>query len=316
MHKIRIAFSGIGGVGGYYGGKLARYYHNSDVADIFFIARNEHLDAIRKNGLRVEEPTESFTAFPALATDQPSNIGVVDYLFLCTKSYDLEDNIQQLKPLIGEQTVIIPLLNGANISEQIQRILPSNEVWQGCVYIVSRRSEPGKICKYSENDQFYFGSLSGNKEKQVRLLSLLTAAGINAYNPENITDRIWKKFFRISTAATLTSYYNLPIGKVLDLHTDDLLALADEFIAVATAMGISFPPNSRDEIIEGQRKMPYNSTTSMHSDFLKGTQTELESITGYIVQCAKDFNIEVPCYLRMYNELKTNYTNIYNIPNN
>ena len=62
--------------------------------------------------------------------------------------------------------------------------------------------------------------------------------------------------------------------------------------------------------------MPYNSTTSMHSDFLKGTQTELESITGYIVQCAKDFNIEVPCYLRMYNELKTNYTNIYNIPNN
>jgi 2-dehydropantoate 2-reductase len=133
MHKIRIAFSGIGGVGGYYGGKLARYYHNSDVADIFFIARNEHLDAIRQNGLKVEEPTESFTAFPALATDQPLDIGVVDYLFLCTKSYDLEDNIQQLKPLIGEQTVIIPLLNGANISEQIQRILPSNEVWQGCV---------------------------------------------------------------------------------------------------------------------------------------------------------------------------------------
>jgi 2-dehydropantoate 2-reductase len=306
MDKIRIAISGIGGVGGYYGGKLANYYQQGAVAEVFFIARNENLLAIKQKGLRVETPTESFTAFPALVTDSPQDIGVVDYLFLCTKSYDLETNIAQLQPLIGQDTILIPLLNGGNITEQIQSILPYNEIWQGCVYIGSRLTEPGLITKFTEKDQLYFGSCGGNEQQQHQLLSLLTDAGINANNPEDITQRIWEKFLRISTAATITSYYNQSIGKVIENHYDDFLKLGNEFISVAKAKGINFPENSCVRTIEAQKMMPYESTTSMHTDFIKGKPTELETITGYIVRCAKEFNIQVPTYSLMYNELKEN----------
>ena len=306
MDKIRIAISGIGGVGGYYGGKLANYYQQGAVAEVFFIARNENLLAIKQKGLRVETPTESFTAFPALVTYSPPDIGVVDYLFLCTKSYDLETNIAQLQPLIGKDTILIPLLNGGNITEQIQSILPYNEIWQGCVYIGSRLTEPGLITKFTEKDQLYFGSSGGNEQQQHQLLSLLTDADINANNPEDITQRIWEKFLRISTAATITSYYNQSIGKVIENHYDDFLKLGNEFISVAKAKGINFPENSCVRTIEAQKMMPYESTTSMHTDFIKGKPTELETITGYIVRCAKEFNIQVPTYSIMYNELKEN----------
>ena len=138
MAKLRIAFSGIGAVGGYYGGMVAARYQGTIKADIFFIARGENLKAIRENGLQMQLGIRTIHTAPALATDNPAEIGPVDYLFCCTKSYDLEENIQQLKPVIGPETVIIPLLNGLDIEERIHNILPEQEVWKGCVYIGSR----------------------------------------------------------------------------------------------------------------------------------------------------------------------------------
>lgn len=305
MQKIKIAISGIGGVGGYYGGKLAHYYRQSEVAEISFIARNQNLYAIKQNGLRIEAPSENFTAFPALVTNDPAELGEVDYLFLCTKSYDLKTNITQLLPLIGKSTILIPLLNGANITEQIQSILPHNEIWQGCVYIGSRLTEPGLITKFTEKDQLLFGSCTGNRKQQLQLLTLLTNAGINATNPDNINERIWEKFFRISTAATLTSYFNQSIGMVIEKHYDEFVKLGNEFISIAIEKGIHFPENITT-IIESLKKMPYDSTTSMHTDFLKGKQTELETITGYVVRCAKDLNVNAPFYTHIYSELKEN----------
>lgn len=110
MAKLRIAFSGIGAVGGYYGGMVAARYQGTIKADIFFIARGENLKAIREKGLQMQLGIRTIHTAPALATDNPAEIGPVDYLFCCTKSYDLEENIQQLKPVIGPETVIIPLL--------------------------------------------------------------------------------------------------------------------------------------------------------------------------------------------------------------
>ena len=100
MAKLRIAFSGIGAVGGYYGGMVAARYQGTIKADIFFIARGENLKAIREKGLQMQLGIRTIHTAPALATDNPAEIGPVDYLFCCTKSYDLEENIQQLKPVI------------------------------------------------------------------------------------------------------------------------------------------------------------------------------------------------------------------------
>lgn len=109
MSKIKIAISGIGAVGGYYGGLLAAHYQDSEDVDIFFISRGENLKAIKEFGLEIKKSFKKTIAIPTLATDNPAEIGPVDYLLCCTKSYDLEENIRHLKPVISPETVILPL---------------------------------------------------------------------------------------------------------------------------------------------------------------------------------------------------------------
>lgn len=301
---IKIAISGIGGVGGYYGGKLAAFYEHSDKIEICFISRGENLRVITEQGLQIHTPAGIQLAHPAIATDNPVEIGPVEYLFCCTKSYDLEDNINQLKPLIKAGTVIIPLLNGANISDRIQKQLPGNEVWMGCTYIGVRLAAPGIIKKFTEKDRLWFGHPTAPQQKQQKLLQLLTDAGIDALNPEDITTRIWKKFFLISLGATTTSYYNQCIGEVMDTHPESFRQLGKELKAVADAKGIVLPDDIIEKTICDQRMMPYESTTSMHTDFKNGKQAELETLTGYVVHAGQELGIPTPAYEMMYKKLQ------------
>ena len=203
MNKTKIAISGIGAVGGYYGGLLAARYKDSEDIDIYFISRGENLEEIRKNGIEVKNTFLTIKAKPTLATDNPAEIGPVDYLFCCTKSYDLEENIVQLTPIIGPNTVIIPLLNGADIAERIQKLLPNNEVWKGCVYIGSRLVRPGRVEKFTIKDRMFFGSKQGNKKRQKDLQDILANARILTTIPDDIDLEIWKKFFMISTLSLI-----------------------------------------------------------------------------------------------------------------
>lgn len=303
MSKIKIAFSGIGAVGGYYGGTLAAFYEKSSEVDVFFIARGENLRVIRENGLEIKKSYKKILAKPTLATDNPAEIGPVDYLFCCTKSYDLEDNIRQLSPVIGPDTVIIPLLNGAEISEQIQKILPDNKVWKGCVYIGARLISPGHIEKFSLKDRLFFGLNKKDKEQQEKLRSLLNNARIFVTNPDDIDIEIWKKFFMISPAATITSYFNATINEVISDHMDLFIALGYELKSVAEAKGIQLPEDIVFSSIQAQKMMPGNSTTSMHSDFKHGNRTEIETLTGYVIREADALGIEVPTYKFMYKGL-------------
>ena len=284
-------------------GMVAARYQGTIKADIFFIARGENLKAIRENGLQMQLGIRTIHTAPALATDNPAEIGPVDYLFCCTKSYDLEENIQQLTPIIGPNTVIIPLLNGADIAERIQKLLPNNEVWEGCVYIGSRLTEPGVVEKFSLKERIFFGNKDANKDKQTELLKLLMYARLNAFNPADIDLRIWKKFFMISTAATATSFFNQPIDEVLAQHIDLFIALGTELKSVAEAMGVRLPDDIVYTSIETQKMMPTGSTTSMHSDFLAGKKTELETLTGYVIRQAEKLGVDVPTYRFMYNGL-------------
>lgn len=302
--SIKIAVSGIGGVGGYYGGKLAGYYKEDENVKIYFISRGENMRTIQRQGLKIQTLHHSEIVYPRQTTDHPEEIGTVDYLFCTTKSYDLENNIRQLAALIGPHTIIIPLLNGADITERLQTLLPQQEIWYGCVYIGARLSAPGLITTFTEKEWLWFGSPEGNKKRQHELLHLLQAAGIQAENPEDIVLRIWRKFFLISLSATLTSYYNQSIGEVLRFHPDDFFKLGQELKAIAQAKGIPLPEDIIDKNIADQRKMPYDSTTSMHTDFKNGKRTELETLTGYVVKSGKQLHLPVTNYERMYQKLK------------
>lgn len=311
MNKLKIAFSGIGGVGGYYGGMLAARYQGTERADIFFVARGENLKAIRENGLRIKAGIRTIRTAPALATDNPTEIGPVDYLFCCTKSYDLENNLRQLAPMISPETVIIPLLNGIGMEERIHAIFPGVEVWKGCVYIGARLAAPGFIEKFSPKENLFFGHEKADKKRQFDLLKLFIYARLNAINPTDIDTRIWKKFFMISTAATATSFFNQTIDEVLTLHTDLFISLGSELRAVTEALGIHLPDDIIYTSIEAQQMMPTGSTTSMHSDFLAGKSTELEELTGYVVREAERLGIDVPTYRFMYDSLSFFPQNLY-----
>ena len=215
----------------------------------------------------------------------------------------MEENIAQLTPVIGPNTVIIPLLNGANITERIQQLLPNNEIWKGCVYIGSRLVRPGRVQKFTIKDRMFFGSKEAPTKRQKELQDILANARILTTIPDNIDLEIWKKFFMISTAATITSYFNETIGEVINNHIDLFITLGYELKSVAVAKGIPLPDDQVFAAIDAQKIMPNNSTTSMHSDFQKGNRTEVETLTGYVVRAAQELGIEVPTYQFMYKGL-------------
>ena len=304
MKNVKIAILGLGGVGGYYGGKLAKRYEDTPNVEIYFIARGQHLQAIREHGIHIVNENEDFFAKPTLATSDAAEIGPVDFMIITTKSYDLKSSIKQIRPCIDRDTVILPLLNGGDITERIREILPDNTVWSGYSYIVSRRTEPGVIRTSGPFLRLVFGYDGGSDERLSAFETLLHEAEIDAHYSVNIRQSVWKKFFFISVSASLTSYLNVGFNELADERRNLTADVAEEFLKVARAEGINFEGNPTEEIINRMEALPAGSTASMHSDFKSGGNTELETLTGVVVRLAHQHNIPVPLYEKIYSELK------------
>lgn len=305
--KTKIVVVGIGGVGGYYGGLLAKKYAESTNIEVYFIARGEHLRQIKEKGLTVITETEKFVAIPKLATDNIKEIGTADYVILCTKSYDLEQSIMQLKPCIGKNTVIFPLLNGADISERIQAVLPEIEVWKGCVYIVGRLNEPGVVESSGGVHDLFFGKENESNERLIFMEKIILNAGIKALRSEKINKLIWRKFIFISTTASLTSYFNVGFR---DLLTDDhrkqiTIMFLKEVIEVAKAEGVVYDENIMETIIAHIERLPFETTSSMHSDYKANRRTELNTLTKVLIDLGIKHGIPTPIYEQVYEALKT-----------
>ena len=296
----KIAIGGIGGVGGYYGGLLAKNnVYNSDV-DVYFIARGAHLKKIQQLGLTVKTEAGTFIAQPKLATDKPAEIGVVDYVILATKSYDLEESIEQIKPCISKNTVILPLLNGADITPRIRRLLPDNEVWYGCVYIVGRITDAGIVETTGNIHSLFFGNTKTN-DKLLYFERILKEAKIEATLSDKILSTIWTKFAFISSTASLTSYFDCTFGGLLeDKHIDVLKTLLAEFLQIANAEGVDLDESVIDKTISRLEALPYATTSSMHSDFKAQKRTEVDLLTGFMVELAKKHGITAPVYEKVY----------------
>ena len=305
--KKKIAIAGLGGVGGYYGGLLAAYCAANRDVEVFFVARGAHLKKIREQGLKVITETGSFVVHPILATDNVEEIGKVDYLIMCTKSYDLKATIEQMKPCIGNDTVVLPLLNGADISERIRALLPATEVWQGCVYIVGRLNEPGVVESSGGLHDLFFGyDQHPDSERLLFMEKLMIEAGIKAHLSKNIRAVIWRKFIFISTTASLTSCYNVGFREVLadEKLRPITMAFMKEVAAVAAAEGVVFEHDIIETTIRHIERLPFGTTSSMHSDFKAGRNTELNTLTQIVIEMGKKHGIPTPTYEMIYNQLK------------
>ncbi len=300
--KFRIAILGIGGVGGFIGGKLAAAYSHSKEIEIIFIVRGSNAEAIKENGLKLITPTEELIVRPDLVADDINSIGDIDLLICCTKTYDLEKSVKALKSSISPHTLILPLLNGIDSTEKIQSIVPDSKVLQGCIYLVSKIIAPSTVQQRGEFYSVHFGGDKAFEAEYPKLIDLFSKANINAVYEENILQKIWSKFSFISPIATYTSAYNISIGKILesDEHTTYIKKLMEEILLLATSLNINMPSDTIEKNFQVMGRLPYETTSSMQADFTAHKPTELETLTGVVVRKASEAGIVLDSYSEMY----------------
>jgi len=304
--KLRIGVLGAGGVGGYFGGLLAGKYDTSENIEVVLITRPATEKIIREDGLKIITPENQKIIFPVNIFSDPGSVGQLDLLICSVKSYDLEESISLLKNNISNRTIILPLLNGVDAKERIQKIYPDSQILEGCVYIVSQQIQPGVINITGNMHSLHFGSDTVNPEQLANFDTIFKAAGIESHLSKEIQKIIWEKFIFVSTLATLTSYLDLSIGEILENSEfkEILINLLNEIKSVAEAKNIRLSENIVENTITNIQRLPYEATTSMHRDFRKKGKTELSSLTEYISKTGKTVNISTPFYDKILQSLQ------------
>jgi 2-dehydropantoate 2-reductase len=303
--KTRIGILGLGGVGGYFGGLLAKAYYKSTEVEVIFIARGETQKAIAENGLKIITDNSETIVFPKMVSNNPEEIGVLDYLICATKTYDIAESLLSLKACITQETVILPLYNGVDAPERIQKIYPKNTVLQGCVYIVSMIFLPGTIRKIGFFEKLFFGSKTASATKLQELNAIFHKAKIESHLVENIEETVWEKFIFISALASATSYLNQNIGEILNNPKSKkiYIELLKEIEAVAIAKGLQLPEDIVNQTILKLEKSPKEATSSMHRDLLAGKNIEAISLTQFVVNEGIKHNVKTPLYEKIANAL-------------
>jgi 2-dehydropantoate 2-reductase len=299
---MRFAVIGTGGIGGPYGASLARAG-----ADVRFVARGAHLAAIRENGLRIEGDRGETHIRPAQATDNIASIGIVDYVLLCVKLWDVETAGEQIRPIVGPQTAVIPLQNGIDAADRLIPLLGPEPVMGGTAFVTGTIVAPGVIRQTGKYQQMTFGELDGHASRRgERLRDLCAAAGFEGILSPDIRVPLWEKFIGLVPLSGLNALTRLPLGKWRE--DPDLFALAEaslrETIAVGLTEGVGLPPDIADRTLAGIRSMPAYHMTSMGSDLLRGNRLELPWFAGKVVELGRRHCIPTPVNGFIYAVLK------------
>ncbi|OPZ40476.1 MAG: 2-dehydropantoate 2-reductase [Synergistetes bacterium ADurb.BinA166] len=225
---MKIAFVGLGGVGGYYGGTAARACEGGEHR-VSFLARGEHLRVIRERGLTVRTVDGEFVARPYAASDDPEELGRSDLVVFAVKGYDLDAAARAASRLVGPDTVVLPLLNGVNNPAVLAEALPPCRILNGCVYISARIEEPGLVVQSGGSRKLFFGPEDGVTEPFAPMLSFLRGAGIDAVltpyrECRNTRQPTYSTFYSCAAAAVSSLLERL----ILPLSTDG--AEVDQFL--------------------------------------------------------------------------------------
>ncbi|MUP45368.1 2-dehydropantoate 2-reductase [Gramella sp. BOM4] len=299
---MEILVYGVGGVGGYFGGRLAKAGLN-----VSMIARGEHLKAIQENGLEVESIKGNFKVHPKVVTSEVSEIPKPDLIILGIKSWQIPLVAAELKSIIGENTVILPLQNGADNYEKLVEILPKKNVLAGLCFIVSYVEKPGKIKHAAYEPKIVFGEKDNSKSERVlKIHDILDEAGIENKIPENIGLEIWKKFLFICTVSGIGGLTRVPIDKIRD--SEFLYRMmrdsANEIIEVGKAKGIPLTNEHLEMVFEIINGQPKGTTASTQRDIMNGKPSELDNFNGYIVREGSKLGVKTPVNRFIYECLK------------
>jgi 2-dehydropantoate 2-reductase len=299
---MKFAIFGTGGVGGYFGGKLAQAGE-----DVTFIARGNHLSAIQQAGLSVESIGGDFVVHPIKATDSPQSIGAVDVVILAVKSWRLDDAIIQMKSLVGDNTVIVPLMNGVEHMEALVNAFGWEHLLGGVCRISAFISEAGHIKHVGIDPFISFGEWNGkNGERVSKLYDVFkNISGITSQVSENIELAMWEKYLLISAFSGVGAMTRAPVGVFRSIpETRSMFRRAlEEVVLVANSRGVGLTENSVQSVMDRIDQTQPDTMASMQKDILAGRPSELESQTGALIRMARAADVSAPTHEFIYASL-------------
>jgi len=298
---MHIAVFGAGGVGGYFGGRLAQAGE-----DVVFIARGNHLQAMLSHGLRVDSVKGDFAVKPVKATDDPAQAGIVDLVLVGVKAWQVLEAAKAMRPLIGPETFVLPLQNGLEAPTQLAEILGEQHVLGGLCGLSVFIAGPGHICHAGGEPFVRFGELDNRPSDRVKLLQkVFTRAGVIAEIPQVIQAALWMKFLFITAWGGVGAVTRTPLGIWRSLPETRQMAESalQEIVRVAQARDIELPENALTTTMEMYDGLPPGITSSMQRDMAEGRPSELDAQIGAVVRYGKQSEVTTPLHNFIYGSL-------------
>ena len=295
---MKIAVIGAGGVGGYFGGRLAKANF-----DVTFLARGEHLREIRQNGLRVKSVNGDFIIGNAQATDSISGIGPADIIILAVKAWQVRDISRELGSILKKDTIVLPLQNGVVTAEELAENIPSENIIGGLCKIISKVESPGVICHFALDPIVIFGEFGSRGTERAELLkSVFDRAGVNSLISDDITAELWKKFIAICVsgllAVTKTNYGEL---RELKETRQMMTELIREIYTLSQHLRVNIEPEFPDKLISLIDTYPRETTSSLTRDVWEGKPSEIEYQNGTVVRLGEKYGVATPVNRFVYN---------------
>ena len=300
---MRIVIFGTGGVGGYFGGRLAQAGE-----DVTFIARGEHLRAIKTTGLKVAGLPRDFVIFPAKATDDVTEVGEVDLVVVGVKAWQVPDAARAMKPLVGSNTTVVPMQNGVEAAAQLVNALGPDNVIGGLCRIVSYVVGPGHIRHAGLKPSIIIGELDNRRTDRVaKIEQVFKHAGLEITVAADIQVALWTKLLFIASFSGIGAMANAPAGVI---RSDPkwralMISAMEEIYTLAHARGIKLPANAIETVMAGVAALPEDATSSMQRDIAAGKASELESQNGVVVRMARESGVHVPTHTLIYETLQS-----------
>jgi 2-dehydropantoate 2-reductase len=304
---MNIGVIGIGGVGGYFGGKLCRLTATPGTK-VYFVARGQHLDAIRAAGLTVATAAEgTWVCHPTLATDRIDDLPNLDVGLVCVKSYDLKNVVRQLQHKVSETALIVPLLNGVDIYERIREDLKQATVLPACVYIGTHIETYGKVTQQGGACKILFGRDPQAAESAPQpLFELFEKGGIQYAWFDDAAPEIWGKYIFIAAFGLVTASFDKTLGQVIESGrlSNYVLAVMSEIVALARKKRIDLPEMIIPATYNKGSSFPYETKTSFQRDFERADKPdERDLFGGTILRLGRLLGIETPVTQELWERL-------------
>jgi 2-dehydropantoate 2-reductase len=290
---LRVLVFGAGGVGGYLGAKLSKV----DGIELELVARGEHLETIKRDGLRLIEGGKE-SQINLKAVDAESLTGLYDLVLITVKSNDLDGAITSIKRHISKDSVIIPIMNGVDNAKRVQSQIKDARVLNGCIYIISNIKSAGVVEKKGNIFKLCWGDRDIDSLESVS--RLFDEAGFRHKLTSDIELEVWRKFLFIAPMAMMTSYYSLDMSEIYDQKFNELKEAMEEVVEVANSLGVELDSKDISKNLIQASKVQKGAKTSMQLDLEKGRESEIDSLIGFVAKS----NIKRGIFNKIYRELK------------